>query len=53
MAQSDGTAIELHLNGIYYAQHSELTSVYKKSPDVIVGKLFFSIRTVFELAQGL
>ena len=35
-----------------YAQHSALKSVYRKSQSVIGGKLFYSYRTVFELAQG-
>ena len=44
-------AIELHINARYYAQHSVLKLVYGKSQSVIGGKLFFSCRTVFEVAQ--
>ena len=46
-------AVELHVNATYYAQHPALKSVYGKCQSVIVGKLFSSYRTVFELAQGL
>ena len=47
------TAVELHVNATYYAQNQALESVYGKSQSVIVGKLFYSYRTVFELAQAL
>ena len=46
-------AVELHLNGTYYAQHPALKSVHEKSQSVMAGKLFSSFRTVFELAQSL
>ena len=36
-----------------YVQHQALKSVHGKSQLVIVGKLFFSSRTIFEPAQGL
>ena len=42
-------AVELHVNATYYAQH--MKSLYGKSQPVIVGKLFSSYRTVFELAH--
>ena len=45
-------AVELHINAAYYAQHPALKSVYVTSQSVIDGKLFFSYRTVFKLAQG-
>ena len=44
-------AVELHINTRYYVQHPPLKSLYGKSQSVIGGKLFFSYRTVFELAQ--
>ena len=44
-------AIELHGNATYFAQHPALKSVYGKSQSVIVAKLFFTYRTVFELAE--
>ena len=44
-------AIELHVNATYYAEHPALKSVYGKSQSVIIGKLFPTYRTVFELAQ--
>ena len=47
------TAVELHVNATYYAQNQALESVYGKSQSVIVGKLFYSYREVFELAQAL
>ena len=43
-------AIELQVNDTYYAQHPTLKSFYRKSQSVIVIKLFFSYRTVIELA---
>ena len=46
-------AVELHVNATYYAQHQTLKSVNGKSQSVIVGKLFSSSGTIFELAQGL
>ena len=46
-------AVELHVNATYYAQHQTLKSVHGKSQSVIVGKLFSSSGTLFELAQGL
>ena len=45
-------AVELHVNATY-AKHQPLKVVYGKSRSVIVGQLFFSSRTMFELAQGL
>ena len=46
-------AVELHVNATYHPQHQTLKSVNGKSQSVIVGKLFYSSRTIFELAQGL
>ena len=46
-------AVELHVNATYYAQNSALESVYEKSQSLIVGNLFPSYRTVFELAHVL
>ena len=46
-------AVELYLNGTYYAQHSTLKSVYGKRKSVIGDKLFSSYRAVYELAQGI
>ena len=43
--------VELYVNATYYAQHATLKSVYGKSQPVIVGKLFSSYRTAFELAH--
>ena len=47
------TAVELHLNARFYAQHLAMKSVYDKSQSVMSGKLFYFDRVVFELAQGL
>ena len=44
-------AVELHVNATYYVQHPTLKSLYGKSQPVIIGKLFSSYRTVFELAH--
>ena len=38
------TAVELHVNEAYYAQHPALKTVYGKSQSVIGGKLFSSYR---------
>ena len=46
-------AVELHVNATYYAQNSALESVYEKNQSLIVGNLFPSYRTVFELAHVL
>ena len=46
-------AVEINVNATYYVQCQALKSVYGKSQSVIVGKLFSSSRTIFELAQGL
>ena len=46
-------AVVLHINATYYAQNSALESVYGKIQSLIVGNLFSSNRTVFELAQVL
>ena len=43
----------LHLIATYYVQHLQLKSVYEKSRSLMGDKLFFSYKTVFELAQGL
>ena len=40
-------AVELDVNGTYYAQHPTLESVYGKGQSVIGGQLFSSYRTVF------
>ena len=45
-------AVELHVNATY-VKHQPLKSVYGKSRSVIVVQLFFSSRTMFELAQVL
>ena len=42
-----------HINATYYTRQPALISVYGKRQSVMRGKLFFSYRTVFELAQGL
>ena len=47
------TAVELHLNARFYAQHLAMKSVYEKSQSVMGGKLFYFDRAVFELAQDL
>ena len=47
------TAVKLHVNTRYYAQHQALKSVYGESQSVIVGKLVFSSRAIFELTQGI
>ena len=43
--------VELHVNAIYYAEHTALKSVYEKSRSFMGGKLFSSYRKVFDLAQ--